>query len=104
MSITTGWTAWTRGLFADNKGPWGPSGSDGDEPPPAGNGGPWTERPQRGRRPSFTPGGNVASIDDFLRRSRARFGGDGGFPGKPDRALLVWGALALTLLWLLLTT
>lgn len=107
MSIITGWAAWTRGLFADSKGPWGPSGNDGDEPPPSGNGGPWADRPQRGRRPSFTPGGNVASLDDFLRRSRARFGGNGGsggFPGAPDRSLVVWGVLALVLVWLLFTT
>jgi membrane protease subunit HflK len=105
MSSITGWATFARGLFADSKGPWGPSSSDGDATPPSGNGGPWSERPQqRGRRPSFTPAGNVASFDDFLRRSRARLGGGGGLPGKPDRSLIMWGVLAFVLLWLLFTT
>ena len=108
MNILSGLGARARGLFADKKGPWGPAGGDGNDPPPGGgNGGPWRDPPGRGRRSSIPSGGNVSSLDDFLRRSRARFGGNGGgggFPGKPDRSLIMWGLLGFIILWLLFTT
>ena len=108
MSILWGLGARARGLFADNKGPWGPTGGDGDEPPSSeggGGGGPWGEPPKRGRRSTTSPPGNVASFEDFLRRSRARFGdGGGGFPGAPNRSIVAWAVLAFILLWLLFTT
>src|SRR5688572_9666871 len=107
MSILSGLGARARGLFADNKGPWGPTGGNGDEPPSSegGGGGPWGEPPKRRRRPATPPPGNVASFEDFLRRSRARFGdGGSGFNGAPNRSIVVWAVLALVLLWLLFTT
>ena len=109
MSILWGLGARARGLFANNKGPWGPTGGDGDEPPSSeggGGGGPWGEPPRRGRRSSAPPPGNVASFEDFLRRSKARFGdgGDGGFPGAPSRSLVAWAILGFVLLWLLITS
>jgi membrane protease subunit HflK len=107
MSILWGLGARARGLFADNKGPWGPTGGDGDEPPPSegGGGGPWGEPPKRGRRSSAPQSANVASFEDFLRRSKARFGDGGdGFPGAPKRSIILWGILAFILLWLLFTT
>jgi membrane protease subunit HflK len=105
MDIFFGLGARARGLFNDNKGPWGPSGGDGNEPPTDnGNGGPWGEPPKRGSRTVIPPSGSAVSLEEFLRRSRARFGGGGGFPGKPDRSIVVWGVLAFALLWLLLTT
>jgi len=106
MSILSGLGARVYGLFNDNKGPWGPTGGDGNEPPSDnGPGGPWGEPPKRGRRTAAPPAGNVASFEDFLRRSKARFGdGGGGFPGKPDRSIIMWAVLALILLWLLFTT
>ncbi|MBA3510714.1 FtsH protease activity modulator HflK [Sphingomonas sp.] len=109
MSIFSGLGARARGLFADNKGPWGPAGGNGGDEPPSsegGRGGPWGEPPKRGRRSAIPPpGGNVASLEDFLRRSRARFGdGGGGFPGRPDRSMIMWGLLAFVLLWLLFTS
>jgi membrane protease subunit HflK len=103
MSIFTGLGARARGLFNDTKGPWGPTG--GDEPPSDdGGSGPWGEPPKRGRR--TTPqSGNVASFEDFIRRSRARFGGGGGgFPGRPDRSIFLWAFLAVVLVWLVFTT
>jgi modulator of FtsH protease HflK len=104
MSIFMGWAARGRGLFNDSKGPWGPSGGD-DTSPPRGSGGPWSDAPSRGRRPSVTPGGNVASLDEFLRRSRARFGGGGsGLPGKPNRSVIFWALIGVIALWLLFTT
>jgi membrane protease subunit HflK len=111
MSMIMGWGQRVRGLFADTKGPWGPSGSDGggDEPPSDDDGnkgsGPWGEPPRRIRRPSFGGGSNVSSLEDLLRRSRARFGGGGGgLPGRPDRSLIIWAVIAFVLIWLVFTS
>jgi len=105
MNILSGWGARARGLFADNKGPWGSSdGGDGDDtPPPDGGSGPWGEPPKRGKRSSGPSGVPTPSIDEFLRRSRARFGG-GGFPGRPDGSIIMWAVIAFVSLFLLLTT
>ncbi|HKP33414.1 MAG TPA: FtsH protease activity modulator HflK [Sphingomicrobium sp.] len=112
MNILTGWGSRVRGLFADNKGPWGSSGSDGgDESPPGGDGGqgsnPWGDVPRRGRRPTLR-GANVTALDEFIRRGRARFGGggggDGGLPGRPNSSLIVWGIVGLVLIWLVFTS
>jgi modulator of FtsH protease HflK len=111
MDILTGWGSRVRGLFADTKGPWGSSGSDGGGDPPSGGddggqgGNPWGEAPRRGRRPGLR-GANVSSLDELLRRGRARFGGDGGggLPGRPDRSLILWGLVGLVLLWLVFTS
>src|SRR5688572_21683640 len=107
MSILWGLGARARGLFADNKGPWGPSGGDGDEPPPSegGDRGPWGEPPKRGRRSSQPQSANVASFEDFLRRSKARFGdGGGGVPGRPVGPFFKWAILGIALLWLVFTS
>lgn len=97
-----GWASKARGLFNDSKGPWGSPPGDDDRPPPRGPG-PWGV--PGGRRPSGASGGNVSSLDDFLRRGRARFGSGGpGLPGKADRSWLVWGAIGFAALWLLFTT
>jgi membrane protease subunit HflK len=101
MSMISGWAGRARGLFADNKGPWGPK-SGGDEPDEPSTG-PWGETPKRRRRTGGEPG-NVSSLDDFMRRSRARFStGGGGFPHRPDASLFVWGFLAVLILWLVFT-
>jgi modulator of FtsH protease HflK len=111
MNIISGWGGRVRGLFADNKGPWGSNnaGSGGSEPSPEGSGdsdpnqGPWGEAPRR-RRPSLGGGANVGSLDELLRKRFARFGGGGtGFPG-PDRSLIAWAILAVVLIWLLFTS
>ena len=115
MNIISGWAGKARGFFADSKGPWGPSGGagsgngggNGSEPPTPGPSSPWG-KPAEPRRPGVQFG-NVTSLDDFLTRSKARFGGGGGGGGgfggrKPDRAMFVWGAIGLVLLWLLFTT
>ena len=106
MNILSGWGARARGLFADNKGPWGSSGGDGDEPPASdGSGsGPWGEPPKRGGRSPGQSGASVQSIDEFLRRSRARFGGGGGFPGRPDGSIVFWAFLAVLFAWLAFTS
>lgn len=104
MSILIGWGSRVRGLFANSKGPWG-SGDGGDEPPKGepGGAGPWGEPQGRGRRGSGSSGGSVSSLDEWLRRSRARFGGDGGLPGRPDRSVIGWAVLGLVCLWLVVT-
>ena len=110
MTFITGWAARGRALFSDTKGPWGSSGgsggssggSGGDEPP--GDKGPWSQPPRKRRTPaSSSP---VSSLDDFLKRSRGRFGGNGGggMPTRPDGSLIGWGALGLIALWLVFTT
>jgi membrane protease subunit HflK len=104
MSSLLGWGGRIRGLFADNKGPWGSSGGDGDEPPADdGQGGPWGEPTPRRRRSGA--GSNIGSFDELFRRSRARFGGGGGgLPGRPDRSLILWGMLAIVAAWLVFTS
>ena len=108
MSIFPGLGTRARGLLSDIKGPWGPKTGDtggdggGEEP----NRGPWGEPPKRRRGPGGPPA-NVTSLDEFLRKSRERFGGGGGgggFPGRPNRKMIMWALIALVLLWLLFTT
>ena len=108
MNIFLGLGARARGLFNDNKGPWGPSGGGGGDEPPSdgGGGGPWGEPPKRGRRPVNVPTGNVASFEEFLRRSKARFGdgGGSGLPGRPVGPLVKWAVLGVLVLWLVATS
>jgi membrane protease subunit HflK len=108
MSIFTGLGGRARGLFTDSKGPWGPSGG-GDEPPSSeGGGGPWKDPPRRGRRAPQPQSPNIASFEDFMRRSKARFGdggaGGGGLPGRPIGPLVKWAILGILLVWLLFTS
>jgi membrane protease subunit HflK len=105
MSNILGWGGPLRGLFTDTKGPWG-QGTGGDEPPADDDkgSGPWGEPPKR-RRPSITPGASVSSLDELLRRGRARFGGGGGgLPGRPDRSVIAWAIAAIVLVWLVFTS
>ncbi|HVL29867.1 MAG TPA: FtsH protease activity modulator HflK [Sphingomicrobium sp.] len=107
MSIFSGLGALGRGLFSDNKGPWGSApGGSGDEPPepPAGGPGPWGEPPRRRKRPQPRTGSNVTSLDDWIERSRQRFGGGGGLPGQPSGNVIKYAVLAVVVLWLLFTT
>ncbi len=102
MSMFPGLGARVRGLFNDTKGPWGPK-SSGDEPqePQAG---PWGETPKRGKRPP-QQGQNVTSLDEFIRKSRARWStGGGGLPGRPNNSMIVWGLAGLLVLWLVFTS
>ena len=104
MNSFTGWGGRVRGLFADNKGPWGPS-SSGEEPPGDGEhgGGPWGEPSAGGRR---TVGGrSVVPLEELLRRGRMRFGGGGGgLPGRPDRSLIIWAIIGFVAIWLIFTS
>ncbi|MFL6751707.1 MAG: FtsH protease activity modulator HflK [Sphingomicrobium sp.] len=108
MDILMGWGGRLRGLFADNKGPWGSgTGDDSGEPPSDGGqgGGPWGEPSPRRRRPSIASTGNASPLDELLRRGRMRFGGGGGgLPGRPDRSLLLWAIPGLIGLFLIVTS
>jgi membrane protease subunit HflK len=107
MNMTPGWAARARGLFADNKGPWG-AGS-GPTPPPSSGSGPDNPGPSSpwgapgGSRPRG-PGASVTSLDEFLARGRARFGGGSGGARPPSKSLIAWGLLAVVLLWLIFTS
>jgi modulator of FtsH protease HflK len=103
MSNILGWGGRLRGLFTDTKGPWG-QGSGGDEPRADDDkgSGPWGEPPKR-RRASITPGASVSSLEEWLRRGRARFGG-GGLPGRPDRSIVIWVVVTLVAAWLVFTS
>jgi membrane protease subunit HflK len=47
----------------------------------------------------------MTSLDELLRKSRARFGGGGGgLPGRPSGSLVIWGIAGAVLLWLLFTS
>jgi len=101
MTSLSGLGPRVRALFSDNKGPWGPSGNEpegGDDHQPAG---PWGDGPKRRRGGGSAPR-QVGSLDDFLRKSRARFGGD--LPGRPNTSIVIWIAGVLALLWILGTS
>ena len=108
MTSLLGWGGRVRGLFADTKGPWGPTGGNGGDEPPSGDGGsggPWGEPGPRRRRSSGTPGSNVTSFDELFRRGRARFGGGGsGLPGRPTGSLILWAIIAFVAVWFVFTT
>ena len=93
-----------RALFSDIKGPWGPQG--GGEPDEGGDpkgSGPWGQEPKR-KRSSGSPR-QVTSLDEFLRKGRERFGGNGGgLRGAPSRSLITWAILGVVGLWLILTS
>jgi membrane protease subunit HflK len=101
MSNIPGWGGRLRGLFADTKGPWGDGGGEPSAEDDKGSG-PWGE-PTRRRRTTIAPGTSVSSIDEWLRRGRARFGG-GGLPGRPDRSVIIWVVVAIVAVWLVFTS
>ena len=101
MSTLSGWGGRIRGLFADSKGPWGPSGN-GDEPSDDGHGGPWGEPSNRG---ALGGRSGVNQLDEILRRGRMRFGGGGGgLPGRPSGSIVIWAIMGFIALWLLITS
>ncbi len=93
-------------VLSDNRGgPWGPGG-DGGGGEGGGDGGsgggprnPWGQGPRR-RRPGKT--GEVTSLDDFLKKSRDRFGGR--FPFGGGRPYWLYGLIAFAVLWILFTS
>jgi membrane protease subunit HflK len=100
MTTISGWGERVRGLFADTKGPWGPKKSD-DEPEPSP--GPWGESPSGRKSPASDRGGNISSLDEFLRRSRARWSPGGGLPGGTI-SIALWAVAGVIALWLVFTS
>ena len=103
-----GWLRRPGIVLSDNRGgPWGPGGG-GDGDGDGGGGGPRNPWGPRRRRPEpgggggrgGRGGGDVTSLDEFLRRSRARFGG--GLPG--GRPYLLYGIAIAVLLWIAFTS
>jgi membrane protease subunit HflK len=101
MSRISGWGARLGAMMMNENrgGPWG-SGGGGDG---GGSGGgprnPWGGPP---RKPRPGGGGNVASIDEFLKKSRERFGGR--FPQQDGRPYWLYGLGIAVVLWLLFTS
>jgi len=105
MSIFPGLGGRASGLFNDIKGPWGPKGADEpSEPKP----GPWGDGPKKRKTGPADASSNVSSLDEFLRKSRARWGGSGGgtggLPGRPSKSVIAWAIIGVVLLWLLFTS
>jgi len=90
-------------VLSDNRGPWGSGG--GDEGGSGGGSGgdgprnPWGQPPRR-RKPGRT--GDVTSLDEFLKKSRDRFGGR--FPSSNGRPYWLYGLIAFAVLWILFTS
>ncbi|HEX8526973.1 FtsH protease activity modulator HflK [Allosphingosinicella sp.] len=98
-------------LWSENRGgPWGSGGGSGgssgggggDGDGGGGGGGgprnPWGQPPRKGR----PGGGNITSLEDFLKRSRQRFGGR--FPPQDGRPYWLYGLIAFLVLWILFTS
>ncbi|HEY5721807.1 MAG TPA: FtsH protease activity modulator HflK [Allosphingosinicella sp.] len=103
MSIISGWGARLGALWSENKGgPWGPSGGGGPGGGDGGEGGgprsPWGQPPRR-RKPAGTP---AASLDEFLKKSKERFGGR--FPQQEGRPYWLYGLAVFLLLWIAFTS
>jgi membrane protease subunit HflK len=104
-----GWGARLSAMFNENKGgPWGSGGGSGG----GGNGGdgggdgggpksPWGQPPRK-RKPGGGVGANVTSLDEFLKKSRDRFGGR--FPHQEGRPYWLYGLIVFLGLWLIFTS
>ncbi len=91
-----GWGARNGAMLNENKGgPWGSGGGSG-------GGGPRNPWGEPSRRPRANPGGNVTSLDEFLKKSRERFGGR--FPHQDGRPYWLYGLAIAVLLWLAFTS
>ena len=107
-----GWLRRPGIVLSDNRGgPWGPGGGGGEGGGSGDGGGggprnPWgpgrrKPGPRGGGGGGGKGGGDVTSLDEFLRRSRARFGG--GLPGG-NRPWILYGAIIAALLWVAFTS
>jgi modulator of FtsH protease HflK len=101
MSRNIGWGERLAGLFNENKSPWGPGGgSGGGDGDGGGPRNPWGGPPRRRRQGAA--GGNVTSLDEFLKKSRDRFGGR--FPQSNGRPYWLYAIGVLLLLWVIFTS
>jgi modulator of FtsH protease HflK len=97
-----GWGRRLGAVLSDNRGgPWGPGGGDGGgDDGGSGGGGPRNPWGPRRRKPD-RPGGDVTSLDEFLKRSRDRFGGRFPSGGRP---YWLYGLIAFIALWIVFTS
>ena len=105
MKALSGWGARLSAMLNENKGgPWGPSGGDGSgggDGDGKGPRSPWGQPPRR-RRPGGSPP-NIASLEEFIKKSRDRFGGR--LPQPSDgRPYWLYGLGVFLLLWLVFTS
>ncbi|MFL6858756.1 MAG: protease modulator HflK [Allosphingosinicella sp.] len=104
MRSITGWGARLAASLSDNKGgPWGSSGGGADGGGDGGDGdgprSPWGQPPRR--RPAGGAG-NIASIEDLLKKGRERFGGR--FPQHEGKPYWAYGLAVFALLWIMFTS
>jgi membrane protease subunit HflK len=93
-----------RALFSEIKGPWGPAGDEPEGEDSPQGGGPWGDTPKRRKAGGATPR-SASSLDELLRKGRARFGGSGGgLPGRPSGSLIGWAIAGFVLLWIVFTS
>jgi membrane protease subunit HflK len=95
-------------MLNENRGPWGSSGGgSGGGGNDGGDGGggpksPWGQPPRKRKPGGGGVGANVTSLDDFLKKSRDRFGGR--FPHQEGRPYWLYGLGVFLLLWLVFTS
>ena len=88
-------------VLSDNRGgPWGPGGGGGDDGSGDEGGGPRNPWGQPGKKRRGRTA-DVTSLDDFLKKSRARLGGRLPQDGRP---YWLYGLIAFALLWILFTS
>ncbi|HEY0043721.1 MAG TPA: FtsH protease activity modulator HflK [Allosphingosinicella sp.] len=103
-----GWGARPGAMLNENRGPWGSSGGgSGGGGNDGGDGGggpksPWGQPPRKRKPGGGGVGANVTSLDDFLKKSRDRFGGR--FPHQEGRPYWLYGLGVFLLLWLVFTS
>jgi modulator of FtsH protease HflK len=96
-----GWGARPGALMNENRGgPWGTGGGSGGSGGGGGPRNPWGGGPRRPRPGGGT--GNITSLDEFLKKSRDRFGGR--FPQQEGRPYWLYGLGIAVILWLLFTS
>jgi membrane protease subunit HflK len=84
-------------MMNENKNPWGSGGgSGGGDGEGGGPRNPWGQPPRKRR--SGGVGGNVASLDELLKRGRDRFGGR--FPSGEGKPYWLYGLAILVILWI----
>lgn len=99
-----GWGARDGAMMnEDKRGPWGSGGGGGGSGGSGSGGGPrnpWGQPPRK-RKPAASTG-TVTSLDEFLKKSRDRFGGR--FPHQEGRPYWLYGLGIFLILWLLFTS
>jgi len=94
-----GWGRRLGAVLSDNRGgPWGSGGDDGGS---GGDGGPRNPWGPRRKKPGPRPEGGPNPFDEFLKKSRDRFGT--GFP-RDGRPYWLYGLIAFVLIWILFTS